>query len=123
MVDCLLMVGRYVSGGGGGCLLHGLGSLEEQLEESGDLWPGPRPAMLVDCLRRRPRRERRTGLMSRSPERSGLKCERESRLEREAESGLKESRLAFLPVSSTSGLSAIGCEPRRPDPPGGRLSS
>lgn len=53
---------------------------------------------------------------------SGLRWDLESLLPLEAESGLNESRLAFLPVSSTSGLKAVGWEPRR-FIPGGKLSS
>lgn len=103
--------------------MDGLGSLLEQLELSGERCPGPL-ATLVDCLRKRPRLVvRLTGLISLSPDRSGLKCERESRRLREAESGLSESRRAFRPVSSTSGLNAVGCDPLRLQPPGGKQLS
>lgn len=110
VVDCRLMAGRCSCGGGGTALLHGLGSrLELQLLESGDLGcPGMGvrfpPAIELDCLLRRPRLLRATGLRSLSVLRSGLKCVLESRLLRDAESGLKLSLLALRPDSSTSGL-------------------
>lgn len=88
--------------------MEGLGSLLEQLELSGERCPGPL-ATLVDCLRRRPLLVlRRTGLISLSPDLSGLKWVLESLRLREAESGLRESRRALRPVSSTSGLRAVG---------------
>lgn len=75
VVDCLLIAGRCCSGGGPVAgRLDGLGSLEEQLLESGDLiCPGPLPAILVDCRLNRPLRVLLTGLTSLSVDLSGLR--------------------------------------------------
>lgn len=120
VVDCLRMAGRWfcstvvcVCG-----LEQGLGSREEQqLFESGDL--GDLAAELL-CLRS----VCRLGLPSRSWDRSGDRCVRESRRPpRDALSGDRESRreVRLSQSSGGSGLSA-GWEPRLL-PPGRQPSS
>lgn len=87
VVDCLRIAGRSCGVDATAGLLHGEASLEEQVDEEsgerGECEPRRWPAIEVDCLRRRPRRLRPTGETSRSFDRSGERCERESRRPRE----------------------------------------
>lgn len=131
VVDCRRMAGARscAVGGAGAPLPLGDASLEEQVEEDsgdrGECEPRRVPAMEVDCRRSLPRRPCPTGETSRSPVRSGERWGRESRRPRGklAESGERESRRAFLVELSSPSGERVGCEPRRPQTPGGRQLS